>query len=140
VWEPRPWWQFLLLILTGLGTLAAIAFLIWWLFFKPPAAPKIIEFTSDNPSYKEVDGDFIRLNWQIRNPQQIQSLSVTGLSANGTASVQPRTYDFSKGIPNDLKQFCLIRTVLICKMCVPKPVKLAIIVLNSKYFLKKEKM
>jgi len=115
VWEPRPWWQFLLLILTGLGTLAAIAFLIWWLFFKPPAAPKIIEFTSDNPSYKEVDGDFIRLNWQIRNPQQIQSLSVTGLSANGTASVQPRTYDFSKGIPNDLKQFCLIRTVLICK-------------------------
>jgi len=115
VWESRAWWQFLLLILTGLGTLGAIAFLIWWLFFRPPIPPKILEFTSDNPSYKEVDGDFIRLNWQIRNPQHIQSFAITGLSANGAASVQPRTYDFSKGIPNDLKQFCVIRTVLICK-------------------------
>jgi hypothetical protein len=115
VWEPRAWWQLLLLILTGLGTLAAIAFLIWWFFFRPPASPKILEFTSDNPSYREVDGDFIRLNWQIRNPEQLQSLSVTGLSANGTASVQPRSYNFSKGIPNDLKQFCVLRTVLTCK-------------------------
>lgn len=115
IWETRAWWQLLLLILTGLGTLVAIAFLIWWLLLRPPASPKIVEFTSDNPTYKEVDGDFIRLNWQIRHPQQIQSVSVTGLSANGTATVQPRTYDFSTGIPPALKQFCVIRAVLICK-------------------------
>ncbi len=115
LWEARPWWQFLLLFLAGVGTLAAIAFLIWWLFFRPPAPPKIIEFSSDNPSYKEVDRDFIRLNWQIRNPQQIQSLSVTAVPSNGAAPVQPRSYDFSKGMPDALKQFCIMRAVLLCK-------------------------
>src|SRR5919199_277208 len=115
LWEARPWWQFLLVLLAGVGTLAAIAFLIWWLFFRPPAPPKIIEFSSDNPAYKEVDGDFIRLNWQIRNPQQIQSLSITSQPSNGAAPVQPLSYDFSKGIPDALKQFCIMRAVLICK-------------------------
>jgi len=115
LWEPRPWWQFLLLLLTILGTLGAIAFLIWWLFFRPPAPPKIMEFSSDNPSYQEADNDFVNLNWQIRNPQQIQSLSLTSQSPDGSAPVQPITYDFSKGIPNELKEFCIFRAMLICK-------------------------
>ncbi len=115
VWEARPWWQFLLLLLTGLCTLGAIAFLIWWLFFRPPAPPKIIGFSSDNSAYKEADGDFIRLNWQIRNPGQVQSISVTAQPSNGAASVQPISYDFSKGIPEGLKEFCIMRAELICK-------------------------
>ena len=115
LWEPRPWWQFLLVLLAGVGTLAAIAFLIWWLFFRPPAPPKIVEFSSDNPSYQEAEGDFVQLNWQIRNPRQIQAIALTGQSPDGSASVQPVTYDFSKGVPNQLKEFCIIRTMLICK-------------------------
>ena len=115
LWEPRPWWQFLLVLLAGVGTLAAIAFLIWWLFFRPPAPPKIVEFSSDNPAYQEAEGDFVQLNWQIRNPRQIQAIALTGQSPDGSASVQPVTYDFSKGVPNQLKEFCIIRTMLICK-------------------------
>ncbi|HEY9653716.1 MAG TPA: transcriptional regulator, partial [Coleofasciculaceae cyanobacterium] len=30
MWEPRPWWHFLLLILTILGAIGLIIFLIWW--------------------------------------------------------------------------------------------------------------
>ncbi len=118
VWEARPWWQFLLLLLTGLCTLGAIAFFIWWLFFRPPASPKILEFSSDNASYKQATGDFIRLNWKISNPQEIQSLLVTAVPFNGAASVQPISYDFSKDkdVPDALKDFCMImKTRLVCK-------------------------
>jgi len=115
VWEPRPWWQLLLVILTGVLTLAAIAFLIWWFFFRPPAPPKILEFNSRDPLYKEVNGDFIQLNWQILNPRQIQTIKITGQSSDGTASVQPLSYDFSRGVPQELKPLCLMQKSLICK-------------------------
>ncbi|AFY32744.1 hypothetical protein [Calothrix sp. PCC 7507] len=115
IWEPRPWWQFLPLFLAGVGTLVAIAFLIWWRFFKPPTQPKIGEFTSANNLYQEVNNDFIRLNWQIRNPQQIHLLTITGQSADGTAAVAPIVYDFSRGVPNELKESCSLRSVLICQ-------------------------
>ncbi|BBD70124.1 hypothetical protein NIES4072_64890 [Nostoc commune NIES-4072] len=115
IWEPRPWWQFLLLFIAGVGTLGAIAFLIWATFFKPPAQPKIVEFAADNNLYQEVNNDFIRLNWQVRNPRQIYLLKLTGQSTDGTASVAPIVYDFSKGIPNELKESCSWRSVLICQ-------------------------
>ena len=115
IWEPRPWWQFLPLFIAGVATLVAIAFLIWWTFFKPPAQPKIVEFASANNLYQEVNNDFIRLNWQIRNPQQIHLLTITGQSADGTAFVAPIVYDFKQGLPDELKEFCSFRSVLICQ-------------------------
>jgi hypothetical protein len=74
-----------------------------------------VEFSSDNPSYQEAEGDFVQLNWQIRNPRQIQAIALTGQSPDGSASVQPVTYDFSKGVPDPLKEFCIMRAMLICK-------------------------
>ncbi len=139
VWEPRPWWQFLLLLLTGVCTVAAIAFLIWLLFFKPPAPPKIIEFNSENPSYKETDGDFIRLKWQIRNTDQIEQLKITGQSPDGTASVQPISYNFSRGIPNELKQFCRMQRVLICKNVLTEARQAGDYVFQLQVFSKKAK-
>ena len=139
VWEARPWWQFLLLLLTGLCTLGAIAFLIWWLFFRPPAPPKIIGFSSDNSAYKEADEDFIRLNWEIRNPRQIQSLLVTAQPSNGAASVQPMSYDFSKGIPDGLKNFCIIRAELVCKNVRTEARKAGDYVFELKVFSKRAK-
>ena len=41
-WMPRPWWQLLLVILAGLGVLATLVWLVWWLFFRPPAVPQVI--------------------------------------------------------------------------------------------------
>ncbi len=114
VWEARPWWQLLLLLLTGLCTLGAIAFLIWWRFFGPPASPKIIEFASDNTVYQRASDDFVSLNWKISNPEKIQSLLITAAPSKG-AAVQPISYDFSKGIPSQLKNFCNMNKRLVCK-------------------------
>lgn len=115
IWEPRPWWQFWLLVLTVLGSVAAIVFLLWWIVFRPPAVPKIVEFSSDDPAYQEANGDFIRLNWQIRNPDQIQAIRLTSQSPEGGAASKPITYSFSQGIPGELKEYCVVQQLLICK-------------------------
>jgi hypothetical protein len=113
IWEARPWWQFLLVLLTGLGVLATIGFLIWWML-RPPALPRIRLFNSDDAEYQQANGDFIRLNWQIRNPKELQSLSLSSFSGNGSAAVQPRVYQFNGKVPDELKQFCQMATVLTC--------------------------
>ena len=114
LWQSRPWWLLVLLALMGVGSLAAIAFLIWWLLIKPLSPPKVIKFNSDSPIYQEVNDDFVRLNWQIRNPRRIDSLEITGTSAEGTAPVKTMKYNFSKGIPEELKDTCTIKKVLTC--------------------------
>ena len=113
VWEPRPWWQFLLVLLLGLGTLAAIAFLIWWLL-RPPAPPTIRQFNSPDTTYKQANNDFIRLSWEISNPRTLRTLSLTGLFADGTTAIPPIVYQFNGKIPNELQQFCQMGTVLTC--------------------------
>ncbi len=116
VWQPRPWWQLLLLILTGAGAIATLVFLIWWLFFRPPAAPKILEFVSSSPSYQEATGDAIYLNWQLRHPQQLKTMRIVGLSAEDGVVLSPAvTYDFSQGIPSQLKGLCTLQQILICQ-------------------------
>lgn len=115
IWEARPWWQLLLLLLAGLGILGAIAFLLWWAFFKPPAPPRVMEFAASSPLYQEADNDVVRLNWQISNPRQLQQISIKGQAAEGTIAVQPLVYNFSQGIPNELKAFCTLQRVLTCQ-------------------------
>lgn len=117
VWEARPIWQFLFFLLTTLGALGAIAFLIWASFFKPPAAPKILEFTSEDGTYQEASGDFIRLNWQVHNATQIKALRLVSQTGAGTAASQPVVYPFDQGIPKELQPFCgkVLQPVLVCK-------------------------
>ncbi|AFY44274.1 hypothetical protein [Nostoc sp. PCC 7107] len=114
IWEPRPWWQFLLVLLTVIGSVAAIAFLIWLWFFRPLATPKILQFLSSDATYQASNGDFIRLSWQIRHPKKLQTVSLTGLFADGTAAVQPIVYTFNGKIPAELQPFCQIGAVLTC--------------------------
>jgi len=139
IWQPRPWWQLLLVILTTLGSLAALAFLIWWFFFRPPAQPKIADFASVSPVYKEANNDFIRLNWQIRNPNQISAIAVTGTSVDGSAVGESKTYNFSQGIPNELKYFCAIRTQLVCQNVLTNARQPGDYVFELKVFSKKAK-
>jgi len=77
-WTPRPWWQLLLVVLAGLGFIGALAFLIWWNFFRPPTPPKVLEFAAEDSRYAEANGDMARLRWQIERPEQIQTLKLTG--------------------------------------------------------------
>jgi len=106
LWQARPWWQLLLAILAGLGLLGLLIFAIWWLFFKPPAPPRIEDFNSVAPSYAAANDDFIYLNWEIGNVRQIQSLQILGRSPNGNVTSIPVSYDLSQGLPESLQEFC----------------------------------
>lgn len=116
IWEARPLWHLILLILAGLGAIASLIFLIWWFFFRPPTPPKIAEFSSVSPVYQALSGDAISLNWQIRNPRQLQRIKVFGISPeSGITLSAPVSYDFSKGIPRELQEFCSLERELNCQ-------------------------
>ncbi|MBP0029716.1 hypothetical protein [Roseofilum sp. Guam] len=106
LWQARPWWQLLLGILAGLGLLGLFIFALWWLFFKPPAPPRIEAFNSVSPSYSAANDDFIYLNWEIRHPRQIRGLQILGRSPNGNVTSIPVSYDLSRGLPESLQEFC----------------------------------
>ncbi|NES87455.1 MAG: transcriptional regulator, partial [Moorea sp. SIO2B7] len=55
MWEARPWWQFWLLVLSVLGIIGAMAFLIWWSFFRPKPSPEIVEFSPESIAYQEAN-------------------------------------------------------------------------------------
>ena len=115
MWEPRPWWQFLLLVLTVLGIIGVIIFLVWLFFPRAPVPPQIVEFAPGSSSYKEAEDEVVRLNWKISNPKQVQSLKLEGLSPDGVVISEPIVYDLTRGIPNQLKNFCNIQQLLICQ-------------------------
>lgn len=115
IWEGRPWWHFLLAILGIVGVVAALIILIWWLFFRPKPLPQIVDFSPASNGYSEAEGDMVRLNWKIANPKRLQSLKLEGLSPDGMVITSPIVYDFSKGLPSELKSFCIQQVVLICK-------------------------
>ncbi|MGG6264649.1 hypothetical protein ACQ4M3_15105 [Leptolyngbya sp. AN03gr2] len=116
VWKARPFWQLLLLLLTAGGAIAAIIFAIWFVFFKPNAAPKITLLTASELSYNEAKGSPIRLNWQISNPKRIERLQLLGRAqGNLTVLSEPVMYDFSRGIPKQLEPYCTIAETLTCR-------------------------
>ncbi len=103
----RPWWQLVLLIIAILGTIGIIVFLIWWFFFRPPSIPQVVEFTSESSTYQEANNEAIRLRWRITNPDLLRELKVEGLADDKILSQQV-TYNFSNGIPSELKEYCVI--------------------------------
>ena len=71
-WKPRPWWQFLLLILLGLGLFAGIAYMVWKLLHPDPLT--IESFSTDNLTITE--GNQVNLNWKIDNYKRLKNLVV----------------------------------------------------------------
>ena len=113
-WKARPWWQLFLLILTLLGTVAAIVLLVLWLLRRPIPKPQIDSFVPVSDTYLELDDLPIQLNWRIANPKQIASLQLQGLSPEGEVLSPPIAYDFANGIPDPLQNVCAIADALIC--------------------------
>ena len=111
----RPWWQFVLVLIGILGLIGLIIFLIWWFFFRPPDVPQVVEFTSESSTYKEVSNEAIRLRWRISNPELVREIRVEGLSDDDKVLSQPVVYNFSKGIPSELKEYCVIDRELLCQ-------------------------
>lgn len=113
IWEARPWWQVLPFVLLGVLGVLSIAYLIWWSIFRTPPSPKIVEFSPEDSVYSALSGDSVRLGWQIRDPERLQSIRLVGFSADGTQVTRPDIYDFSRGIPTELKTFCTSDAVLL---------------------------
>ncbi|MEX6777589.1 COG1470 family protein [Limnospira fusiformis] len=115
IWEPRPWWQLLVACLLGLGAIAALIFAIWSVFFKPPTPPRILEFRSESLNYAAANDDFIYLGWVIGPPtREIRAIEIVGKSPDGSISSAAVTYDFSRGIPDELASLCTLEQVLRC--------------------------
>ncbi len=95
VWKSRPWWQFLLLILTVLGLIGGIGFIIWRILNPDPL--RLENFSAKDSQITE--GDEVALNWEIQHYKQLQKLVLT---VKGSQPIQPITYDFNNGIPETL--------------------------------------
>jgi hypothetical protein len=114
VWDGRPWWQFLLVILTGLGLLGILIFAIWLMLPRPPRSPEILDFYPQRNYYSEADNKAVRLNWQIANPERLMTIQVEGASPDGLILSRAVTYDFTAGIPEALTDYCTLQEVLLC--------------------------
>lgn len=106
VWKPRPWWQFLLLILVCLGLFGGVGFMVWRLLNPEPVTIK--EFATDSPTY--IEGEAVALNWEIQKYQNLQNLVLT---IKGNQPTQ-KTYDFSNGIPEELSSCQKLTEKLSC--------------------------
>ncbi len=111
----RPWWQFVLVVIGILGLIGTIIFLIWWFFFRPADVPQVVEFTSESSTYKEANNEAIRLRWRITNPDLLREIRVEGLSEDEKTLSQPVVYNFTNGIPSELKEYCVIDRELLCQ-------------------------
>jgi len=114
VWDGRPWWQFLLLILTALGLIGTLLFTLWLLLPRPPRSPEIVEFYPQRHYYNEEDNQAVRLSWQIAYPERLMTIQVQGISPEGLVLSRPVIYEFNEGIPEGLDPYCTLEAVLRC--------------------------
>ncbi|MGB7416112.1 MAG: hypothetical protein WA902_18055, partial [Thermosynechococcaceae cyanobacterium] len=112
----------LLLLPVVLG--AAVSAALGWVFWSqqnPQPQITVLQATTD-PEAREQDS--VRLNWVIKNPQQLQKLSLLRQGSTGQQII--KTFDFSQGIPSELREpsanqgFCQFETkakpqTMVCK-------------------------
>lgn len=116
IWEARPFWQILPLILAGVLGVGAIAYLLWFFLIRTPESPKIVDFAPEDTQYAALSSDVVHLTWRIREPHRIQSLKLVGLTTDGKPATLPTVYDFSRGLPDVLKPVCTMQVDwLVCR-------------------------
>lgn len=114
MWEPRPWWQLLPLFVAGFVGLVALIFLLWWLLFRPPVVPQIVQFFPEDTQYSIANQDVVRLGFQISNPHRLRSLRIIGQGEDGTVISGPLEYEFTGDeLPEALTPFCRIQEQLL---------------------------
>ncbi|WP_051036652.1 hypothetical protein [Calothrix sp. PCC 6303] len=106
LWEARPWWQILPLILLMLLCLGTSAYFIWWFLFRIPPSPKIWQFYPEDSAYAAINADTVSLGFEISDINRLKSLKIVGISADGKPLTRPQEYDFSQGVPATLQSFC----------------------------------
>ena len=78
-WKPRPWGQFVFLLLLLAGVVAGSIFLVMSLVAKFSVAPEITSIKSAQSSY-EYDNSAIAINWGVKYPQKIKQVNVWNIS------------------------------------------------------------
>ncbi|EKU98698.1 hypothetical protein Lepto7375DRAFT_8010 [Leptolyngbya sp. PCC 7375] len=109
MWEARPWWQILPVILLLLGSFIGLIWLAWYFFIRPPAPTNILRFSTEDTAYSAAQGDTVHLGFDIANPRRIQHLEIVGLSAEGKLLSGPLKFDFTQGLPATLEPLCVQR-------------------------------
>ena len=115
-WLPRPWWQLLLGGVLALGLLGTATGLIWWLLLRPPTPPKILLFDASDNNYSAANDEFAKVDFQIRHPERIKSIQLTGYNLEGKIISAPIEYTFqnearseeltNETLPHGLKSLC----------------------------------
>jgi hypothetical protein len=82
LWKARPWWQFLLLILLGLGLFASATYLIWRLLNPDPLR---IDFSTESPTI--IEGGEVNLKLKVDNYKRLKNLIVTIVQPPGNKPV-----------------------------------------------------
>ncbi len=107
MWEARPWWQILPVILLVLGSFLGLIWLAWYFFVRPPTPANILRFSPEDIAYDAAQGDTVHLGFEITHPKRIQRLEMVGLSADGELLSGPLVFDFTEGLPATLEPLCV---------------------------------
>jgi len=104
IWQSRPLWPLVLLLLLTLGVIGTIAFLLMQHFLKPVELPQVTQFKSTETGYQEGRSP-MRLDWQISRFDQVQKLVLIRLQ-DGVETYR-KNYEFNadatQPLPSELQ-------------------------------------
>ncbi len=104
--EDRPAWQKWGAIAAGLLALGGLGWLGWWSLLRTPPRPFVLDFAPANSRYNVADQQPPTLNWRISNPNQVETLMLRTLDAEGALVGDPETFDLSSSLPVNLLPYC----------------------------------
>jgi hypothetical protein len=104
--EQRPTWQKWGAIAVSLLALGGLGWLVWWFLLRTPPKPFVLDFSPTNSRYNVADQQAPTLNWRISNPNQVDTLTVRTVDADGALVGAPETFDLGSSLPVNLLPYC----------------------------------
>lgn len=80
-----------------------------------PQQPQLANLSPSQPIYQEGISNPVLLNWDILQPQQLAAIRLIGRSPEGIVNTPPITYNFSKGVPPELNEYCFVSDIVSCR-------------------------
>jgi hypothetical protein len=104
--EERPAWQKWGAIAAGLLALSGLGWLVWWFFLRTPPRPYVLDFSPASSRYAVADQQTPTLDWRISNPNQVETITLRTLDADGTLVGEAQTFDLTGALPVNLLPYC----------------------------------
>jgi hypothetical protein len=102
----QPAWQRWLAITAGILALGGLGWLGWWFLLRNPHRPFVLDFSPANSRYAVAEQQTPTLNWRISNPNQVETLTIRTLDADGALVGEPETFDLTASLPVSLLAYC----------------------------------